>query len=52
MSTEDAGIYLLMLMMFAADIPATAAADLVMLPHDLKTEATKVMLPDEDEHTE
>jgi uncharacterized protein YceK len=31
--------------MFAADLPATAAADLVMLPIDLKTETDKLLSP-------
>jgi uncharacterized protein YceK len=51
-STEDAGTFLLMLIMFAADIPATAAVDLFILPLDLKTEAKKVMLPSGGGHAE
>lgn len=48
-SRSDGDMSLVLLPMFAADLPATAACDLIHLPIDVATEIEKATAHDEDD---
>lgn len=48
-SRTDGDTSLVLLPMFAADLPATAAWDLIVLPVDVATEVQKAMTRDDDD---
>jgi uncharacterized protein YceK len=47
-SRADGNVSLVMMPLFAADLPATAAADLVHLPFDVATELEKLIAENDD----